>query len=352
MKNPFKFGTVVKGEDFCDREKDMKNIMQALESGMSVSIISPRRYGKTSLIVNTMEKMEGYRKVYMDLMGITSVDEFLGKYSSAVLESLGGMKKFLSNLENLIKVKGKMSLNLKALKVDFEVNSSQDVESVVELSTKFKDKFIIVMDEFQEIVNVTDVDLITILRKKFQFFDNTVFAFLGSKRSMMRKIFSNPQKPFYRFTQVYELAPLEKTSLLKFMKRKFKEVTPNLPEEVYSRIYDITKGHPYYFQALCYHLWFLANEKGELKVEDVEKALEKAIFAEEGAFENIWDKLTPNGKKVLKALAQDVPPYSLKMSAGSVKRSLESLENSDVVMKKSGYDVLDPIFKIWIRSKL
>ncbi len=353
MRNPFRFGMVVKGENFCDREKDMENVIQAIESGMSVSIISPRRYGKTSFVVNMLERLNGYKKVYLDLMGVTTVDDFLSKYSSAVFESLGGVRKFLANLENFVKIRGKVNVDLKALKIQFDVNSStSDIESIVKLPGKFKEKFVIVMDEFQEIKNITEVDVIAILRKEFQFFDNAVFVFLGSKKTMMKKIFSDPQKPFYRFTQIYELAPLEKEKVAQFVQERFAIFNVKIQSELIDRLYNITQGHPYYIQALCYHLWFYMQDSKQINEEKIEFALEKVLFMENGAFENIWDKLTPNGKKVLKALAQNRSPYSLKMSAGSVKRSLENLENSDIVEKNKTYSIIDPLFKIWMNSKM
>ncbi len=352
MENPFKFGMVVKSEDFCDRNKEMKEISQALRSGMSVSVISPRRYGKTSMIIKLIDDLTEYRKVYIDLMGITTLNDFLDKYVSSIFESLGGIKKFLKDLNNLIKVRSNVALDLGVLKLNFEMSSDskQDIESVIRLPERFNEKFVIVLDEFQEILNITNVDIIALLRKEFQFFQNVVFIFSGSKRSMMKRIFSNPQKPFYRFTQVYELKNLSKDSVTNFVTQKFEKTGLTIESDTCHEIYQITSGQAYYVQALCYHLWFLAHERGKLNSELLKDALERIMASEKAAYESIWDELNPNQKKILKALSLDKSPYSVKMSAGSVKRSLESLEKSDIIEKNAKYQIIDPIFKIWLMS--
>ncbi len=354
LKNPFRFGMVVKGEDFCDRHKEMKEISQAIKAGMSVSVISPRRYGKTSMIVNLLDTLEDYTKVYMDLMTVTSLNDFLERYSSSIFNSLGGIRKFLNDMDKLMKVHANVELNLGNFKFNFEAspNSTRDIEEVIGLPEKFKEKFVIVMDEFQEILNVTNIDLIAILRKKFQFFNNVSFIFSGSKRTMMKEIFSNPQKPFYRFSQIYELKPLERNEVVEFILKKFAKTGLKMERKMAERIYEISCGHAYYVQALCYHLWFMAREAGNIEESQLDEALKKVLLSEKSAFESVWDELNPNQKKVLKVLSYGKSPYSLKMSAGSVKRALETLEKSDIVEKRERYEIIDPILRIWLREEI
>ncbi|BBJ27196.1 AAA family ATPase [Athalassotoga saccharophila] len=351
MENPFKFGMVVRGSDFCDREKEMTDLIQIINSGMSVTLISPRRYGKTSLIINLLDRLEGYKKVYIDLMSVVSLNSFLEKYSTEILNSAGGLKKFINKLNRMIKISGKISLDIGNLKLEIDVdpNAVDDVEKIIELPSKIDGKFVIVIDEFQEVMNVTEIDLISILRKKFQFFQNTVFIFSGSKSSIMREIFANPSKPFYRFSQIYELQNLGEESK-KFIMDKFRSSGVEIEDETFEKIYEITKGHAYYLQALSYHLWFLVREKKKAEVSDVYGALKKVIFGEKAAFESLWDDLTPNQKKVLKILSRDLSPYSARLSAGSVNRALESLKKIDLVDKNGEFRITDPIFKAWLRS--
>ena len=352
MDNPFKFGMVVRGSDFCDREKEMAELIQIIKSGMSVTLISPRRYGKTSLIINLLDRLDEYKKVYIDLMSIVSLNAFLEKYSSEIFKSVGGLKKFINKLNKMIKISGKVNLDIGTLKLSIDVDpkATDDVESIIDLPTKFDGKFVIVIDEFQEIMNITEIDLVSILRKKFQFFQNTVFIFSGSKRSIMREIFANPAKPFYRFSQIYELENLEMEESKKFVIDKFRFSGVEIENGTFEKIYEITNGHAYYLQALSYHLWFLTKDKKKVEESDVDVALKKVIFAEKTAFESLWDELTPNQKKVLKALAYNLSPYSVKISPGSVNRSLEGLKKIDQIDKNDEFKITDPIFKVWLKS--
>ena len=352
MENPFKFGMVVRGSDFCDREKEISDLIQIVNSGMSVTLISPRRYGKTSLIINLLDRLDGYKKVYIDLMSVVSLNAFLEKYSTEILNSAGGLKKFVSKLNSMIKITGKMSLDIGNLNLEIDVDprATDDVENVIELPAKLDGKFVIVMDEFQEIMNITEIDLISILRKKFQFFQNTVFIFSGSKSSIMREIFANPDKPFYRFSQIYELQNLEIEESRKFVMDKFRSSGVEIENDAFKKIYEITNGHAYYLQALSYHLWFLTKDRKKAEIPDVYAALKKVIFGEKAAFESLWDGLTPNQKRILKVLSRDLSPYSLKISAGSVNRALESLKKIDLVERNDEFRIMDPIFKIWLKS--
>lgn len=352
VKNPFKFGMVVKGEDFCDRKREMEEIGRAVESKMSVTLLSPRRYGKTSLIVNLLDRLTGCKTVYLDLMAVTSLDAFLERYSSGILEALGGIRKFITKLDRLIEVKGSVGIDVGSLKLKIDIDPKRvdDAETIIDLPSKFDEKFVIVLDEFQEISNITEIDLLSVLRKKFQFFENAVFIFSGSKKTVMTEIFSDPKRPFYRFSQLYELKNLDEEESKEFVMGKFERSGIRMTEEIFSKVYAMTKGQAYYLQALCHHLWFAVNGSGILSEKTLDEALERVIFSEKTAFETLWDELTPNQKKTLKTLSEGRSPYDFKISSGSVKRALEALEKSDIVIKNGGYRIIDPIFEAWLKS--
>ncbi|MFW5953554.1 MAG: AAA-like domain-containing protein [Candidatus Natronoplasma sp.] len=76
MKNPFEYRLIAKGKEFIDREYEMRAILQALKSGQNITIYSPRRYGKSSLILSTLDSLsDHYDTVYIDFNKINSVSE-------------------------------------------------------------------------------------------------------------------------------------------------------------------------------------------------------------------------------------------------------------------------------------
>lgn len=352
MVNPFKFGTVVKGHDFCGREKEIQELISDVESGTNVTIISPRRYGKTSLILNLFDRLSGIKTVYVDLMGITTINDFLDLYVRAFLEKLGGIKKITSSFRKLFPNIEDMQINFGAFGVNFKVSPTiRNIEEVISLPEKLGGKVLVALDEFQEITNIKEIDLIALFRKKAQMFENTTFIFSGSRRHIMNEIFSNIEKPFYRFSKIYNLGTLEKIDVVGFVKQKFNSTDVLIEDDVIEKLYDVSKGHPYYIQFISHTLWNITHTKGKCEMRDLDEAINQVILSERPMFETLWDSLTANQKMVLKSVAFEVSPYDLDISAGSVKAALDKLVKMDVVEKvEKRYRVIDPFFAKWLKN--
>ena len=88
-RNPFFFGEVVTGENFTNRVNEINRLKRELREGHNIFLISPRRYGKTSLIMNVLEYLnrEGLFTFYMDLYKVTSLQELLEAYAKGVARS-------------------------------------------------------------------------------------------------------------------------------------------------------------------------------------------------------------------------------------------------------------------------
>jgi len=350
--NPFKFGTIVKGHDFCGREKEIEDLISDIESKTNITIISPRRYGKSSLILNVFDRLEGINTIYIDLMGITNANDFLDIYVRAFLEKLGGIRKITSSFRKLFPNIEDMQINFGAFGVNFKVSPTiRNIEEVISLPEKLEGKVVVALDEFQEITNIKEIDLLALFRKKAQMFENTTFIFSGSRRHIMNDIFSNLEKPFYRFSKIYNLGPLNKTDVVGFISQKFNSTDISIEKEIAEKIYDISNGHPYYIQYLSHSLWNLVNKKGKCKMEDLEEAIKQVLLSEKPMFETLWDSLTANQKMVLKSVAFEVSPYDLEISAGSVKSALDKLRKIDVIEKvDKRYKIIDPFFARWLKN--
>lgn len=355
MHNPFKFGVVVKGADFCDRQMEMAEIESDIASGINITIISPRRYGKTSLILNLFDRLEGIESVYIDLMGITSINDFLDVYAHAFLEKIGGMQRFFELAKKIIPGIEKMELNFGPVGVDLRVSPTiRNVEEIISIPERLGSKVVVAFDEFQEITNVKEIDLLSVFRKKAQMFKNTTFIFAGSRRHVMNDIFSNPEKPFYRFSKVYNLEPLGKSETIGFLRHKFNSTIEEVQigSDLLEHIYEVSNGHPYYVQYISHMIWNIAMESGKLELEDVERAANKVLQSERSMYEMLWDSLSSNQKAVLKNIAYDISPYELNMSAGSVKTALDKLVKMDIIQKgEKRYELVDPFLGMWMKME-
>jgi len=192
-----------------------------------------------------------------------------------------------------------------------------------------------------------------VFRKKAQMFNNTTFIFAGSRRHVMNDIFSNAEKPFYRFSKVYNLEPLGKSETIGFLRHKFNSTIEEVEigSDLLEHIYEVSNGHPYYVQYISHTIWNIAVESGKLELEDVEGAARKVLQSERSMYEMLWDSLSSNQKAVLKNIAYDISPYELNMSAGSVKTALDKLVKMDVIQKgEKRYELVDPFLGMWMKG--
>jgi len=193
-----------------------------------------------------------------------------------------------------------------------------------------------------------------VFRKKAQMFKNTTFIFAGSRRHVMNDIFSNAEKPFYRFSKVYNLEPLGKSETIGFLRHKFNSTIEEvqIDSDLLERIYEVSNGHPYYVQYMSHMMWNIAVESGKLELEDVERATNKVLQSERSMYEMLWDSLSSNQKAALKNIAYDISPYELNMSAGSVKTALDKLVKMDVIQKgEKRYELVDPFLGMWMKME-
>jgi AAA+ ATPase superfamily predicted ATPase len=75
MKNPFKFGSIVEEPYFTNRHEEIKKIQSILASENHLIVMSPRRYGKTSLVYKAL-KASNRPFISLDLQVVTTEADF------------------------------------------------------------------------------------------------------------------------------------------------------------------------------------------------------------------------------------------------------------------------------------
>ena len=214
MERPFVYGELAENENFVDRIEDRNKLRTFLQNGISVMLISPRRWGKSSLVRQTMKELQATDKTirvcYIDAFSVTSVTEFLSTFASAVIEGtsstiekrLEDIKRFINVITPSITIKddtlNSFSFDLKMRPIE---QSIQEILRLPETIAKAKNIHIIVcIDEFQQLATLADwKSLEGKMRSEWQLQHNTTYCFYGSKRHMMMDIFGNANNPFYRF---------------------------------------------------------------------------------------------------------------------------------------------------------
>ncbi len=378
MTNPFVYGKVARGEYFADREREIEELTGDILSGQNVILFSPRRYGKTSLIMEVLDRARGLGAltVYLDLFAVVSEEDFVKAYAREVAKLCGkGGKTLVDRIRSLLpRLIPKVVFHGEGaefeLEFDFDLGSEREpilddlFEAVATLSRKEKRPAAVVFDEFQEIA-LWDHDerVRRKMRSHFQHHRGVSYIFMGSKKHLMQKIFQGKHSPFYLFGKHFPLGRIPREAFSSFIRERFKNTGFRVEKGVPERILELTENHPYYTQHLCHVLWELRREKREVLVEDVELGLEEVIARESHAFHELWDNLPLKARQLLVALAKENEPrveiysraFLQKHGLGlpsSVQRAVERLLADGILERMDGaYEFTDVFLKRWIQRE-
>ncbi len=357
--NPFKFGTVVDDKFFTNRAQEIKIVKSVLNSENHLIVISPRRYGKTSLIYKVV-KETGRPYIFIDLQLVTNINDF-GSQLLKRINRIYPFEKFKRLIKNFRFIPA-ISVNplTNEIEVSFNPVSTpevilSDVLNLIErLSTK-KEKIIVVLDEFQEIKRI-DKNLDRKLRSVFQHQKKVNYVLMGSQESLMKEIFENKKSPFYHFGYLLTLKRIPRDDFFNYLNKRISRVSKN-SNAICEKILNFTKGHPYYTQQFAFYIWEeIVNNKNE----SVEKIIQKIVQSHDNDFERLWGLLNKTEMKIMIALAEsDESPLKddvrYKYNLGATSTVFSSLKklivNGFVIKTSAGYEIEDPFFREWIKSK-
>lgn len=365
MVNPFKYGVVVTGKDFVNRERELKELERDVVSGKSVILYSQRQLGKSSLLLELFKRLRvKITCVYIDMYRIKSrealAEEIIGQVAKSAFTTLDKMKKAVADFFRVLRVNIVIT---REGDVKFEVQrgtAPRDLAEAFDFPEKIaKEKgrqISIAFDEFQEIGSLDGMELEKLMRSKFQHHKNVSYIFSGSKRHLLQEIFSEEARAFYRFGKPMTLGMIPRKEFVDFILRKFKESGGEISEGAVRKILDITDGHPYFTQQLCYELWFISKVVKRESL--VDEAVERILAQQQGSYYyNIWVNLPLLQRNLLVGLAREESPsiysaefverYQLKTQS-HVKRAFELLEGKGIIDEGK---IIDIFFKEWLKKR-
>lgn len=365
MTNPFKYGTVVSGNDFADRENELKELINKLNQNVRIFLLAPRRYGKTSLIKSALERLKkkGFLIAYVDLYWASSSDQFLELYASNVMRgsrsitrrAVRFIKDYLPRLRPRLAIDAagnpELSLDLAA------AGSGDAVEEVFHLPERIagveRKRFVVVFDEFQEIGQFGGAALERQMRAAIQHHNHVSYLFAGSKTHMLIDMISDETRPFYQMGTLMSLDKIPEKKFGAFIAAKFSESGQNITPEAVSRILAICQNVPHYVQLLCFNLWDHFREEKQIDETHMQQALANTLRSQEPAFITLWEGLTIHQRKTLKAAAalqgrlltakDSIRQFDLE-SASNVAKSLKALCNKRILRKETEAYVFEDVF--------
>ena len=312
---PFIYGKIAIGKDFCDREKETTYLVQYFTSLINTIIISPRGWGKSSL-VNKAAKLamvqdSNLRICHIDLFNVRSKEHFYSLLAQKVIaatstkweEAIESAKSFFSHLVPKISI---VTDSTNEVSIDFDWEEvKRNPDEVLDLAEKIARKkglkIVICVDEFQNIAEFTDPDYFQKkLRSHWQLHQCVAYCLYGSKRHMMMEVFTDSSKPFYKFGNLMFLNKIETPYLVEFFKSRFVDTGKEIDDEASHLIAKLVDNHPYYAQQLAQLSWL--RTKDVCTVEIVREAHTALVEQLSLLFVTITETLNTQQLNYLKAL--------------------------------------------------
>ncbi|MBP5476828.1 MAG: ATP-binding protein [Paludibacteraceae bacterium] len=373
MEAPFVYGIAAEQEYFTDREQETKRLLLNFEGGINTIIISPRRWGKTSLVNKVAQQMSGntlVRVVRMDAFSVRTQEDFYRMFATEIIrqtatrieEWIANAKRFLSSLVPVVTMstdpQNPVALTLKSVSSDY----GEDVLNLPERIAKEKGiRIVVCIDEFQQIGEMgNSLTFQKRLRSVWQHQHSVSYCLYGSKRHLLTNMFGLRSYPFYKFGDVLFLERIPVDCWQEYIQTRFEQTGRHITPQLVSDIYDYTDGNSSYIQQLCWLVW--TRTEGEASEEILTDAKRDLLQQNHALFMEQISSLTSYQIRFLRAIMagkareinrkETIEEFELGSSANVavVKKSLQKKELIDIEGKDIRF--ADPVFVHWIKRNI
>jgi hypothetical protein len=354
MKNPFKFGTIVEGEYFTDRTEELESIKQLLNSDNHLILISPRRFGKSSLVKRAVTQV-ARPCISLNLQMVVSVEGLAAMILKEVFKLHPWEK--LKHLLSSFRVVPTISTTPSGEAIDINFQATTDatvlIEDALQLVEKVSEKgesMVVVFDEFQELMGL-DKGIDKRLRAIIQNQRHVNYIFLGSQESMMTEIFERKRSPFYRFGVLMHLDRIPHSNFSQYISERLSDNFVS-KVNVVEQILATTRCHPYYTQQLAALVWDMLTYKKMNEAEVVDQAITTLVRTHDFDFERIWLNFNKTDRSILMGLVNSVQlANNRRLPTSTMYSSVKRLMQSGYVIKLDTFEIEDPFFARWIRQR-
>ena len=372
MEMPFVFGKVATGENFTDRSEETERLLQNFQGLVNTTIISPRRWGKSSLVARVAEliqKQEKSLKICMiDLFNVRTEEEFYTLLANSILkavstkweEIVADAKHFLGRLVPRISFSPGQDAEV-SFGVSWE-ELQRNPDEVLDLAEALAEakgiRVMVCVDEFQNVAYFDDaLAFQKKLRAHWQRHSRVGYCLFGSKRHMLLEVFADPSMPFYKFGDLLFLQKIAKVEWIPFIQRRFEDTGKTIDTAEAGRLVDLVDNHPYYVQQLAQQVWLRTSQKADLNL--VEAAYNGLIDQLSLLFLNLMETFSNAQIAFLHALIAGEKQLSSKRvlqkytigTSGNVVRIRQNLIEREILDTKEDALVFqDPLFEGWLRK--
>lgn len=353
MENPFKFGTIVEEEYFTDRVKEVAYIRQFLDSPNHLVLISPRRFGKSSVVAKVLRQIDR-KSLTVNMQNVTSVSDLSAKLLRQFfkIHPLERVRHLVSHFRIIPTVSTNPVTG--AIDVTFQpgidgVTAIEDTLTLIERAHSDDDRLVIVYDEFQDIHDIAP-GLDRQLRAMMQEQKHVNYILLGSQESMMTDIFENKKSPFYHFGQMMRLSKLPRDDFFSYLEQRLAPVFAERSGELADSILDYTACHPYYSQQLAANVWQVGMLQPETQ-DVLSTAIENIVTAHALDYERLWMGQNRTNRWILQRLATEMPLLTGEQRTSTIYSALKRLQKEGYVIYSDKYEIEDPFYRQWISEE-
>lgn len=372
MENPFAYSNYVTGNSFCNRKKEIVEMLKYIKGSQNVLLYSHRRYGKSSLIRQIFGEIEKKNSkigaMHVELYGTISEKDFITKTFQSLNQLESNFEKLLQSVNRALK---SIRLNLSidsatggtSISPAFEaVNEKFILEELMNILSKYsqKHKLVIAFDEFQEVANYTEEGFEKRLRSYIQQHSNICYIFSGSQQHLITEMFNSNNRAFYKLAESFPLKKIETKHYVPWIQNLFSRKKVHLPVKFIETIIETFENHPMYIQNFLFHLWEEPATRA-LSPEVIRKIEDAIVDKRSLEYSVLWETLTINQKKTLKLILLNngsnlyntdaLKSVNLK-TASLVTKALSSLIKKEIIVKNGIYLIQDIVFKKWLQKTL
>ncbi len=361
-------GKPVTGNELIGRKKEVELIIKTMLSGQSVALIAPRRFGKTSIMLEVINKLKrkGYYTGMVDFFTIPDIHQLAMEITGEVLSNKKldkAFKKVVANISELLRnIRLKNEIMDAEFILSFAGKEKNDWEQITN-SLDYIDHFAIKnkrnicfgFDEFGDIKKLDGNDITKLFRSKIQKHQNSIYIFSGSYESVMNELFVSRKSPFYRLVRIFEPGFLDIKEAKSFIKKTLNRYQLSYNEDVVHEGVYFTKGHPYYIRLLLQEYVFI-EEKSRANI-SLQEIINNMLVTEKNYIERVWDDISSSKElkhTLLKLIETNGNPYTGSVdNRFNLARGLNQLKGmGQIFREKDGYILTDPLLEYYIKTRV
>ena len=371
MEIPFVYGKIVADNDFTDRALETEKLVSNFLSQTNTAIISPRRWGKSSLVNKAIRQVsvstDSILFVRINAFKCENAQDFYRLFAKRTIEEistsaetlLANAKEFISRLLPKISIADPAGLYEVAVGLDFKERTIEEdvLDLPQQIATRRGKKVVVCIDEFQQIGEFADSEQIQrILRSHWQEQSDVAYILYGSKKHMMLNLFGEYNSPFYKFGDIMFLPKISNKDWSTFIQSRFQETGKVISDATAGYLAELVENHSYYVQQLAQYAWLRTDRECSTTIAD--QAFESMLDSLSLQFVNLMDSLTEKQRNFLCAISDGIAAlssvdtlsqYSLGTSA-NIRILKGALKKRDLIEESGRHvEIQDPVFNQWLQ---